>query len=94
MLVDTVGRDNIGQGMGIVTVATSAGVFLAPLLGGIVYDKGGYYAGRSKYWKQTASLGKLTIHHSFRNGFCTCKRLTTSTHHGLMSHINAVLAWD
>lgn len=48
MLVDTVGRNNIGQSMGIVTAATSAGVFLAPLLGGIVYDNGGYYAGRLK----------------------------------------------
>lgn len=49
LLVDTVGKDEIGQSMGIVGVATSAGVFLAPLLGGVVYDRGGYYAGTSEF---------------------------------------------
>lgn len=77
LLVDTVGKDEIGQSMGIISVATSAGVFLAPLLGGIVYDKGGYYAGRPEPWKPVTNLGRLTIHYSFCNGFCTCKSLAT-----------------
>lgn len=77
LLVDTVGKDGIGQSMGIIGVATSAGVFLAPLLGGIVYDKGGYYAGRPKLWKPVTNLGRLTIHYSFCNGFCACKSLAT-----------------
>lgn len=77
LLVDTVGKDEIGKSMGIISVATSAAVFLAPLLGGIVYDRGGYYAGRSEFRKLAASLGRLTIRHSFRNGFWTCKCLVT-----------------
>lgn len=44
LLVDTVGKDEIARSMGIVSVALSAATFLAPLLGGIVYDRGGYYA--------------------------------------------------
>lgn len=45
LLVDTVGRERVGESMGVVSVALSLGMFLGPLLGGIVYDKGGYYAG-------------------------------------------------
>ncbi|KAH8150061.1 uncharacterized protein LAJ45_05747 [Morchella importuna] len=44
LLVDTVGKDEIARSMGIVSAALSAATFLAPLLGGIVYDRGGYYA--------------------------------------------------
>lgn len=75
LLVDTVGKDEIGRSMGIISVATSAAVFLAPLLGGIVYDRGGYYAGRFEFRKLAASLGRLMIRYSFRNGFRTCKCL-------------------
>lgn len=39
LLVDTVGKDEIAQSMGIVSIAISAAVFLAPVLGGIVYDR-------------------------------------------------------
>jgi MFS family permease len=39
LLVDTVGRDEIGEAMGIVAVAMSLGIFTAPLLGGIVYER-------------------------------------------------------
>lgn len=77
LLVDTVGKDEIGQSMGIISAATSAAVFLAPLLGGVVYDKGGYYAGRFESRKSMVSLSRLTICHSFRNGFCACKCLAT-----------------
>lgn len=45
LLADTVGRDEIGKAMGIVSAALSAGMFVAPLLGGVVYEHGGYYAG-------------------------------------------------
>jgi MFS family permease len=39
LLVDTVGRDEIGEAMGIVAVAMSLGIFTAPLLSGVVYEK-------------------------------------------------------
>jgi MFS family permease len=39
LLVDTVGKDEIARSMGIVSVALSAATFLAPLLGGVVYDR-------------------------------------------------------
>lgn len=56
LLVDTVGKDEIAKSMGIVSAATSGAVFLGPLLGGVVYDRGGYYAGRSVLWKPVVSL--------------------------------------
>jgi len=42
LLVDTVGPESIGYAMGYVGLAMSMGVLLAPLLGGIVFEKGGY----------------------------------------------------
>lgn len=45
LLADTVGKDEIGGAMGIVSLALSLGIFTAPLLGGVVYKAGGYYAG-------------------------------------------------
>ncbi|KAA8904567.1 major facilitator superfamily domain-containing protein [Sphaerosporella brunnea] len=44
LLVDTVGRDEVGEAMGIVAMSMSLGIFLAPLLGGVVYENGGYFA--------------------------------------------------
>ncbi|TGZ77703.1 MFS general substrate transporter [Ascodesmis nigricans] len=44
LLVDTVGRGRVGEAMGIVSVALSLAMFLAPLLGGLVYHGGGYFA--------------------------------------------------
>jgi MFS family permease len=44
LLVDTVGQSEIGQTMGWMSLSMSLGVLLAPLLGGIVYNKAGYYA--------------------------------------------------
>lgn len=43
MLVDTVGQSRMGQTMGYVSVATVTGLLGAPVLGGILYDRGGYY---------------------------------------------------
>ncbi|RDL38980.1 MFS transporter-like protein [Venustampulla echinocandica] len=43
LLVDTVGQREIGQILGYVSLSMSVGLLLAPLLGGIVYDKAGYY---------------------------------------------------
>lgn len=43
LLVDTVGQKDIGQIVGYVSISMSLGVLLAPLLGGIVYEKAGYY---------------------------------------------------
>ena len=44
LLVDTVGGDEIGQAMGYVGLAMSLGVLLAPLLGGVVFERAGYYS--------------------------------------------------
>lgn len=44
LLVDTVGQGEIGETLGYVSLSMSLGVLVAPLLGGIVYDKAGYYA--------------------------------------------------
>lgn len=43
LLADTMGR-NIGLGMGYVSIAISAGLLCAPLVGGGVYAGAGYYA--------------------------------------------------
>jgi MFS family permease len=43
LLVDTVGGDQIGQAMGYVGLAMSLAVLLAPLLGGVVFERAGYY---------------------------------------------------
>ncbi|KAL8849331.1 MAG: hypothetical protein Q9221_005682 [Calogaya cf. arnoldii] len=42
LLVDTVGRDNVGQWMGTALSSSSFGLIISPLLGGIVYAKAGY----------------------------------------------------
>lgn len=44
LLVDTVGRDSIGQWMGTALSSSSFGLIVSPLLGGIVYAKAGYTA--------------------------------------------------
>ena len=44
LLADTTGDDGVNEVMGIVTIAWSFGVCLAPIFGGIVFDRAGYYA--------------------------------------------------
>jgi MFS family permease len=44
LVIDTVDRKHIGRATGWIGMATSLGVLLAPLLGGVVYGTGGYYA--------------------------------------------------
>lgn len=44
LLADTVGHDGIGQAMGWVSLSMSLAILLAPLLGGVVYARVGYYA--------------------------------------------------
>lgn len=44
LLVDTVGHEHIGAAMGYVFLALSLALPLAPILGGLVYDRCGYYA--------------------------------------------------
>lgn len=44
LLVDTVGGDDIGRAMGFVGLAMTVGVLLAPLLGGVVFERAGYYS--------------------------------------------------
>ncbi|KAK5937972.1 hypothetical protein PMZ80_009561 [Knufia obscura] len=44
LLADTVERENAGLAMGFVSMAYSIAALLAPLLGGIVYERAGYYA--------------------------------------------------
>ncbi|KAI9167381.1 MFS-type transporter [Paramyrothecium foliicola] len=44
LVIDTVDRSQIGVATGWVGMATSIGVLIAPLLGGVVYNQGGYYS--------------------------------------------------
>ena len=44
LLVDTVGEEEVGQTMGIISMAYSIGILIGPLLGGVVYASSGYYA--------------------------------------------------
>lgn len=44
LLADIAGENDAGQAMGYVSVAFSTGVLIAPLLGGVVYARAGYYA--------------------------------------------------
>ncbi|KAJ5497497.1 hypothetical protein N7463_009484 [Penicillium fimorum] len=44
LMVDTVGKDDLGQAIGYVSMAISIGTLAGPLLGGVVYEHGGYYA--------------------------------------------------
>ncbi|KAL3483835.1 major facilitator superfamily domain-containing protein [Aspergillus germanicus] len=44
LLVDTVGADELGQAIGYVSMGLSIGVLAGPLVGGVVYEHGGYYA--------------------------------------------------
>lgn len=43
LLVDTVGQEHIGEAMGYVGMGMSLAVLAAPLLGGVVFDRAGYY---------------------------------------------------
>lgn len=44
LLVDTVGPAEFGQMVGYVSISVTLSTFLAPILGGVVFDKGNYYA--------------------------------------------------
>ena len=44
LLVDTVGRESLGQWMGFVMIGFNIGVLLGPTLGGVIYSKLGYWA--------------------------------------------------
>lgn len=44
LLADTVGHDTIGQAIGYTSISMSVSVLVGPLLGGVVYDKAGYYS--------------------------------------------------
>lgn len=44
LLADTVSEEESGQAIGYVSMATSLGVLVAPLIGGVVYERSGYYA--------------------------------------------------
>jgi len=44
LLVDTVGQKEIGQTLGWVSISMSMSILIAPLLGGVVYNKAGYYS--------------------------------------------------
>lgn len=44
LVIDTVDPRHVGKATGWVGMAMSLGVFVAPLLGGLVYDTGGYYS--------------------------------------------------
>ncbi|KAK6334068.1 hypothetical protein TWF696_002570 [Orbilia brochopaga] len=44
LLADTVGQDKVGEAIGYTVMASSIGTVAGPLLGGVVYQNGGYYA--------------------------------------------------
>lgn len=44
LLVDTVEREEIGQWIGFVLSGMNMGVMISPFLGGLVYEKAGYYS--------------------------------------------------
>ncbi|KAN0112860.1 MFS transporter-like protein [Hyaloscypha variabilis] len=44
LLVDTVGQNEIGESLGWTSISMSVSILGAPLLGGVVYQKAGYYA--------------------------------------------------
>lgn len=44
MLVDTVGEDRMAEFMGYVSLATVGGLLIAPVLGGVIYELGGYFS--------------------------------------------------
>lgn len=43
LVIDTVPAEKTGQAMGWIGIAVSLGTLTSPLLGGVVYGKGGYY---------------------------------------------------
>ena len=44
LLTDTVGPEGIGQAVGVIGIPMSIGPIVGPLLGGVIYGHGGYYA--------------------------------------------------
>ncbi|EXJ92143.1 hypothetical protein A1O3_00693 [Capronia epimyces CBS 606.96] len=44
LMADTVKEEEAGRAIGYVSMATSLGVLVAPLIGGVVYQRSGYYA--------------------------------------------------
>ena len=44
LVADTFEQSEIGKAMGYVSLASSIAAFISPLLGGVVYSQGGYYA--------------------------------------------------
>lgn len=44
LMADTVSEEESGKAMGYVGLATSLGVLVSPLIGGVVYERAGYYA--------------------------------------------------
>lgn len=44
LVADTVGADGVGKAVGYTTMACSVGLLAGPLLGGALYEYGGYYA--------------------------------------------------
>ena len=44
LMSDSVGENEAGKAMGYVTLSYSLGILVAPLLGGVVYARAGYYA--------------------------------------------------
>ena len=43
LLADTVKKDEVGKALGYVSVAMTLGVLFGPMIGGVVYERSGYY---------------------------------------------------
>lgn len=44
LVADTVGVDGVGEALGYMGLSMSIGVIIAPLIGGVVFERAGYYA--------------------------------------------------
>lgn len=44
LVIDTVGKDGLGQFFGYMSMTANLGMVAGPLLGGVLYQEGGYYA--------------------------------------------------
>lgn len=66
LIVDTVGQDEIGAWIGLAFLGLDLGLFIGPLVGGVIYEKAGY---RSVFW----TLLALTVL-ALGFGFCMIER--------------------
>ena len=67
LVVDTVDSNKLGEYLGYVSWAMSLGALMGPILGGVVYDSGGYYVSHISYFGCFLQPRKLPIQESPKN---------------------------